>query len=80
MVSRVHCPHALVPGRGTLVVMSQTLSLGQQLAALSVKKRNKKLHSEKAWSEHMKRMVPPQLISARSYRRTRYPHARALVM
>jgi hypothetical protein len=36
--------------------MTATLSLGQQLAALSVKKRKKTLRTKKAWSDHMKKV------------------------
>jgi hypothetical protein len=32
-----------------------TPRLGQQLAALSIKARKKKLRTKKAWSEHMKK-------------------------
>jgi hypothetical protein len=31
-------------------------TLGQQLAELSLKARNKKLKTKKAWSEHMKKV------------------------
>jgi hypothetical protein len=34
--------------------MTKALTLGQQLAALSLKARNKKFRSKKAWSNHMK--------------------------
>jgi len=36
--------------------MTNALSLGQQLAALSVKKRSKTLRTKKQWSNHMKRV------------------------
>jgi hypothetical protein len=36
--------------------MEETLTIGQQLAALSLKARNKKLKTKKAWSEHMKKV------------------------
>jgi hypothetical protein len=32
------------------------LTLGQQLAALSLKKRKKTLRTKKQWSEHMKKV------------------------
>jgi hypothetical protein len=32
------------------------LTLGQQLAELSLKKRNKKFRTKKAWSDHMKKV------------------------
>lgn len=33
-----------------------TLTIGQQLAALSLKKRRKTLRTKKQWSEHMKKV------------------------
>jgi hypothetical protein len=36
--------------------MSKTFSLGQQLAALSLKARKRQLRSKKAWSDHMKKV------------------------
>jgi hypothetical protein len=36
--------------------MTTTLSLGQQLAELSLKARKRQLKSKKAWSEHMKKV------------------------
>ena len=35
---------------------SEALTLGQCLAELSLKARNKKYRSKKAWSEHMKKV------------------------
>jgi hypothetical protein len=34
--------------------MTEKLSVGQQLAALSLKKRRKTLRTKKQWSDHMK--------------------------
>jgi hypothetical protein len=39
-----------------MATMIETLSLGQQLAALSLKKRRKTLRTKKAWSDHMKKV------------------------
>jgi hypothetical protein len=36
--------------------MTDSLSPAQQLAALSLKARRKKLRTKKQWSEHMKRV------------------------
>jgi hypothetical protein len=36
--------------------MTNELTLGQQLAALSLKKRRKTLRTKKQWSDHMKKV------------------------
>jgi hypothetical protein len=48
------CPHAHIERSCYSIGMTKTL--GQQLAALSVEKRNKKFRTKKAWSDHMKKV------------------------
>jgi hypothetical protein len=48
------CPHADI--ERSCYSSGMTKTLGQQLAALSVQKRNKKFRTKKAWSDHMKKV------------------------